>query len=80
MLGNRAIIQEEIAYGERILAYELKGLFNGKWQKLTQGARIGHKRIETFKPVTVKAIKLKATSCKSLPNIRNFEIFVKNSK
>lgn len=74
---DRVILQEEIAFGERVLAYNVKGLVDGVWKSLTRGTCIGHKRIAEFKSTKVNAIKLEITSCKAMPKIRNFAVFTK---
>ena len=75
---DRVIIQEKLEYGERILGYEVKGLLaDGSWQRLAYGTSVGHKKIDEFKPVKVKAVQLVVKSCKATPKIRNFAVFSK---
>ena len=73
---NRAIIQEDIAHGERILSYRLMGLnAAGEWQQLSEGTCVGHKRIELFDPIEVTQVKLEVTESKAKPLIRTLSVF-----
>lgn len=72
---NRVIIQEDIAKGERVLKYSLKGKKGNKWIDLASGSCIGHKRIERFEPQTLDAVKLVIDESKANPQILNFSVF-----
>ena len=72
---NRVILQEDIANGERVLKYTLKGQMNGEWVDLTTGSCIGHKHIERFDAQTLEAIKLTIEESKANPQIKNFAVF-----
>lgn len=72
---NRVIIQEDIAKGERVLKYSLKGKKGNKWIDLASGSCIGHKRIERFEPQTLDAVKLVIDESKADPQILNFSVF-----
>lgn len=72
---NRVILQEDIAKGERILKYSLKGKKNNEWIDLASGSCIGHKHIDRFEPQTLDAIKLVVDESKADPQIMNFSVF-----
>jgi alpha-L-fucosidase len=72
---DRTVIQEDIRMGELVLKYEIEGLSNGQWIKLAEGSNIGHKRIDTFQPTLVKAVRLHILSSKAPPHISNFAIY-----
>lgn len=72
---DRVILQERIAKGERVLAYELQGFSGGQWKTLTTGSCIGHKHIQQFAPVTVEKLRLKISHAKATPLISNFAVF-----
>jgi len=72
---DRAIIQEDISYGERVLSYRLEGKVGGDWKTLFEGANIGHKRIIKFQSDRYEKIRIKITEDKDTPHIRNFEVF-----
>ena len=72
---DRVAIQEEIAQGERILGYEVKGLVNGQWETLAKGSCVGHKRLEEFAPRAVTALRLEVTEAKAEPHVRAFSAY-----
>ncbi|MDR1864126.1 MAG: alpha-L-fucosidase [Bacteroidales bacterium] len=72
---DRVIIQEDIALGERVLAYSVKGKKGGEWIDLSSGTNIGHKHIDTFPPQPLSEIKLVITQSKTEPIIKKFAIF-----
>ena len=74
---DRAILQEDLAHGERVLAYELEGLTDGGREPLAKGTNIGHKRIVSFAPRTLSAVRLRVTRAKAEPRIRALAVFVK---
>jgi alpha-L-fucosidase len=72
---NRTVIQEDIAKGERVLAYRVEGKTDGVWTELSAGTNIGHKHIDRFPPHTVSEIRLTVTEYKSKPRIKNFAVY-----
>jgi alpha-L-fucosidase len=72
---DRCIIQEDIKYGERILSYVVNCKCDGKWQTMSSGSNVGHKRIVRFQPTVCDAIQVKVTSSKATPILRNFAAF-----
>ena len=72
---NRVVMQEDIAHGERVLKYSLKGKKNGEWVDIASGSNIGHKHIDRFEPQTLDAIKLTIDESKAEPAIKNFAAF-----
>jgi alpha-L-fucosidase len=72
---DRIVIQEDIAFGEHVLEYQVKGKKDGEWIDLSSGTNIGHKHIDRFSPQTVSEIKLQIVKAKTEPRIKNFAIF-----
>lgn len=72
---NHCIIQENISNGERIRQYKIEAQVNGKWQTVSQGESVGHKRIEQFPTVNASALRLTITQAIAQPDIRNFSAF-----
>ncbi|MDR1381263.1 MAG: alpha-L-fucosidase [Tannerella sp.] len=72
---DRIVMQEDIAYGERVLEYRVSGKTDGEWVELSFGTNIGHKHIDRFPPRTVTEIKLQITGAKTEPRIKNFAIY-----
>ena len=73
--ANYYMIQEDIVGGERIRAYRVEALTNGKWTTVAKGTAVGHKRIESFPAVNAKSFRLVIEQCTAEPLIRNFSIF-----
>ena len=73
---DRAVIQEDIAFGERILVWRLEGVTpSGGTLALCEGTNIGHKRIARFDPVELTALRLVVDSAKAKPVIRRLAAF-----
>jgi alpha-L-fucosidase len=78
-LVDRAILQEEIAEGERVLTWHLEGAKpDGTTIRLCEGTNIGHKRIARFEPVELSSLKLVLDSYKAEPLIRRMAAFNTN--
>lgn len=73
---NHVIIQEDITQGERIRGYVLEGKVKGKWQILSEGTCVGHKRIEVFEPVDVTAVRIRVKESLDKPLITNLAIYM----
>ena len=75
---DRAIIQEEISEGERVLAWHMEGVKpDGSIVRLCEGTNIGHKRIARFDAIEVSSLRFVVDSYKAEPLIREFAVFKK---
>jgi alpha-L-fucosidase len=72
---DTVILQEDIAFGERVREYRLEGRGGGTWQTLALGSAIGHKRIQPVTPTTVDAVRLVITRFLDTPAIRALSVF-----
>jgi alpha-L-fucosidase len=80
-LVNHIIIQEDIEGGERIQKYKIEGRTNGKWEVVSEGESVGHKRIEKFETITVDRIRLRVINAKRPALIKKLSVyFVKDIK
>ena len=76
MVVDRVILQEDIAEGERVLAWHLEGTKpSGENLILCKGTNIGHKRIARFYPAELVSLRFVADSYKAKPIIRTFAAF-----
>jgi alpha-L-fucosidase len=67
---------EDIAHGERILAYRLTGRRpDGQWLEIARGRSVGHKRIEHFAALEVTALRLTIDQSKAEPRLRQFAAY-----
>ena len=73
---NHVLLQEDLTYGQRILAFTVEGIDEkGQTINLYEGSSVGHKRICCFSPVTVKKILVSFTNTKAKPKITNFAVY-----
>ncbi len=72
---NHVITMEDIRHGQRIRAYEIKGLINGTWEELTRGVSVGYKRIDVLDTVQVEGLRLHVTEAVNHPLIRSFSAY-----
>jgi alpha-L-fucosidase len=75
---DRIVIQEDIAFGERVLAYNVSGKKGNEWIDVSSGTNIGHKHIDKFPAQYLSEVKLFIKEAKAEPRIRNFAIFKRN--
>jgi alpha-L-fucosidase len=72
---NRAITMEWLNDGQHVEHYRIE-IWNGKnWSTLVDGSAIGHKRIDTFAPVTASRVRLHIVASSGEPRIREFQLF-----
>jgi alpha-L-fucosidase len=72
---DHILLQEDIAFGERVREYHVEGHANGAWQPLGGGSAIGHKRIQAFAPQNFEALRLVVDRSAAPPKIRRFAAF-----
>lgn len=72
---NTLVIQEDIKQGERIREYEIQAKVNGKWKTIGTGSCVGHKRIQTFNPVSASKIRLVISSSLAQAYIKNLSVY-----
>jgi alpha-L-fucosidase len=72
---DTVILQEDIAFGERVREYRLEGRSGAAWRILALGSAIGHKRIQPVAPTTVDAVRLVITRSVDTPRIRALSVF-----
>ncbi|MHC1776635.1 MAG: alpha-L-fucosidase [Lentimicrobium sp.] len=75
---DHLIIQEDIAFGERVRRYIIEGRTDGDWFHITSGISIGHKRIEQFITVNVKQIRLRVIENNFPPVIKRMAAYFVN--
>lgn len=57
-LISAVVLEEDIARGQRVEAFDVEGLIDGQWQVVTSGTTIGKKRILTFAPTAPEQLRL----------------------
>ena len=70
------VIQEDIAYGERIRAFEIEAKIGQKWTKIYEGTSIGHKHIIPLTESLIStAVRLKIKDALDDAHIKSFAIY-----
>ncbi len=72
---DRVVIAEEIEKGERVRAWVVEGMKDGKWELLCEGKEVGHKRIAKFAACTPEKVRLRITESVGEPLIRSFGLY-----
>jgi alpha-L-fucosidase len=72
---DHAIIQEDLALGQRVRKYDIEGFSGGAWRVLARGLSVGQKRIEQFAPVEVSAVRLRVVESSFPAVIRRLAVF-----
>ncbi|NLI00450.1 MAG: alpha-L-fucosidase [Chthonomonadales bacterium] len=69
------MMQEQIAEGQRVEAYEVEGRVAGEWRPISKGTTIGHKKLDRIERAVVDAVRLRITAALAPPLIRRFGAF-----
>jgi alpha-L-fucosidase len=72
---DHVVTMEDIAQGERVREYVIKGKVAGEWKELCRGTAIGHKRIDRFAPVEVTKVRLIVGKSEGGPVIRKLATY-----
>jgi alpha-L-fucosidase len=75
---DHLIIQEDIAFGERVRRYVIEGKTEVDWFHIASGISVGQKRIEQFKSVNVKNLRIRITESIYPPVIKRMAAFFVN--
>lgn len=72
---DRALTMEWLVDGQRVQKYRIEAFVQGKWRTLTEAQAIGHKKIDTFAPVTATRFRLNILAASGTARIREFQMF-----
>jgi len=75
VLLSHFLVQEYIRLGQRVKAFTLEAMVDGKWQQLATGTTIGYKRILRFPAVQATQIRFTITDSKACPVICNIGVY-----
>lgn len=67
-------IREAITLGQRVAKFRLEGRENGVWKSLASGTTIGNRRILTFSPAKVSAVRIVFEEFLAPPAIADFRL------
>ena len=74
---DHAVTAEWLNAGQNVEKYaiEIWDAKEGRWQPIAQGQAIGHKKIDSFAPVTATRVRLNILSSTSAAQIREFQLY-----
>ena len=68
---NVVLLQEDIAKGQRVEAFKVEALVDGKWQSVGEGTTVGYKRLLRFPAVNASQLRVTLLSTRLKANICN---------
>jgi len=79
---DRALAMEWLNDGQRVQKYaiEAQDTVSGLWKTVAEGEAIGHKKIDSFAPVTTNRVRLNLLSTAGPARIREFQLFRWNAQ
>ena len=72
---NRVMIQEYIPLGQRVAAFHIEVMEEGRWRTLTAATTIGYKRILLTETVTAQALRLVIDDSPATPLINRLALY-----
>ena len=72
---NRALTMEWLNDGQHVQKYAIEIWDGHAWKKIAEAEAIGHKKIDTFEPVTATRVRLNIESSSSEAHIREFQLY-----
>ena len=75
MKFDRAMLQEQIAEGQRVERFELDALIDGKWKNISGATTIGYKRLLRFPEVRAQKVRLQILQSRDCPTIREIGLY-----
>jgi len=72
---NISSVQEAIALGQRVGAYRLEYLDHQAWKQIVSGTTIGYRRLDRFKPVTARRVRLSIDRSLASPAISSIGLY-----
>ncbi len=73
---NCVLLGEDISKGQRVESFIVEGLSDGVWKPLADGTTIGYRRILTFEPADVEAVRVNITSSRGKANLNPIEAYL----
>jgi len=73
---DHALTMEWLNNGQRVEKYAIEASDDGgKWRRIAEGEAIGHKKIDSFSPVTARRVRLNILSSTAPARIREFQLY-----
>jgi alpha-L-fucosidase len=72
---DHALTMEWLNEGQHVEQYRIEAWDGKRWNSIVEGHAIGHKRIDSFAPVTASRVRLNILSASGVIRIREFQLF-----
>jgi alpha-L-fucosidase len=72
---DHVLTMEWLNNGQHVERYRIEAWVNGRWKPVVEGHAIGHKKIDSFQPVTASRVRLNILSSSAEAHIREFQVF-----
>jgi alpha-L-fucosidase len=72
---DHAVTMEWLNDGQKVQKYAIEAWVGGKWIKVAGAEAIGHKKIDSFAPVTASKVRLNILSSTSEASIKEFQLY-----
>jgi alpha-L-fucosidase len=72
---DHALTMEWLNDGQNIQSFRIEAWDAGSWKPIVVGHAVGHKRIDSFQPVTTTRLRLNILSASGEARIREFQVF-----
>ena len=72
---DRAVLMERLDAGQRVERYAIEAWDGSKWNRLSAGTTIGHKKIDIFRKTTASRVRLRIIAAAGVPQMRKFRVY-----
>lgn len=72
---DHSLVKEWLNDGQHVEHYRIEAWDGRAWKMLVEGHAIGHKKIDSFRPVTASRVRLNILSSTAEAHIREFQLF-----
>jgi len=72
---NRSLVMEWLNDGQHVQKYAIEAWDGKAWKRLVEAEAIGHKKVDSFDPVTASRVRLNILSSGSEAHIREFQLY-----
>jgi alpha-L-fucosidase len=72
---DRVVLQEPIALGQRIAAFEVEAELDGAWHRIATGTTVGYKRILPVPSTRTSRVRITIHSARSTPFLSEIGLY-----
>jgi alpha-L-fucosidase len=72
---DRVVLQEPIALGQRVAAFEIEAVREGQWRRIAAGSTIGYKRIVAVPRTTTDRVRVTIHEARACPLVAEVGVF-----